>query len=56
MSNKEILEIGKTDLAELFEAGDMDQKTRKRMLVAFVHGFLAGEIKQINKRVNELMK
>ena len=56
MSYEEITELGKTSLAELFEAGQFDEKTKRRMLVAFAHGFLAGEIKQINKRVNELMK
>ena len=56
MSNEEITELGKTHLAGLFEAGQFDEKTRKRMLVAFAQGFLAGEIRQINKRVNELMK
>ena len=56
MSNEEIIELGKTHLADLFEAWQFDEATKRRMLVAFTQGFLAGEIKQINKRVNELMK
>ena len=56
MSYEEILEIGKTHLADLFEAGQFNEETKAKMLVAFTQGFLAGEIRQINKRVNELQK
>ena len=56
MSNEEVTELGKAHLAELFEAGDYDEKTKERMLFAFAQGFLAGELKQITKRINELQK
>ena len=54
MSYTEIQELGKKHLAELFEAGQFDEETKRRMLVAFAQGFFAGELKQITKRINEL--
>lgn len=56
MNYKEIIELGKKQLSDLFEIGEYTEQTKKRMLMAFAEGFVQGELRQINKRVKEIQE
>lgn len=53
MEYNEMKELARKQLTELFNAGQMDEETQERMIVAFINGFLKGEMYQLNKRIQE---
>ena len=56
MSYTEMKELGEKQLSDLFEIGDYDEEMRRKMIVAFVEGFLQGEINQMKVHINILAR
>ena len=56
MNYEEIKQLGEKQLSDLFEIIECEEIIKKRMVVAFIEGFVQGELHQINRAAQRLQE